>query len=154
MKETDGPMITYEMILEMTNSIYFQRGEEYQSWGMVRQGWIIDNGIKAKVAGNYKPYYLVQITLSDTMKLRGSCTCPVGFGCKHSVAACLQYLYKPKIFLRISILNIFWVYSSCDSLFPRVNILIHTLDIYFFAEEGEKLPHISFLNKGTVQREV
>jgi hypothetical protein len=98
MKETDCPMITYEMILEMTNSIYFQRGEEYQSWGMVRQGWIIDNRIKAKVAGNYKPYYLVQITLSDTMKLRGSCTCPVGFGCKHSVAACLQYLYKPKTF--------------------------------------------------------
>ena len=98
MKEIDGPMISYEMILEMTNSIYFQRGEEYQSWGMVRQGWIIDNGIKAKVAGNYKPYYLVQISLSDTMKLRGSCTCPVGFGCKHSVAACLQYLYKPKTF--------------------------------------------------------
>ncbi len=101
MKENDGPMISYEMILEMTNSIYFQRGEEYQSWGMVRQGWIIDNGIKAKVAGNYKPYYLVQITLSDTMKLEGSCTCPVGFGCKHSVAACLQYLYKPNTFKSI-----------------------------------------------------
>ncbi|HEC39498.1 hypothetical protein LCGC14_0802250 [marine sediment metagenome] len=98
MKENDSPMISYEMILEMTNSIYFQRGEEYQSWGMVEKGWIIDNGIKAKVAGNYKPYYLVQITLSDTMKLRGSCTCPVGFSCKHSVAACLQYLYKPKTF--------------------------------------------------------
>ena len=50
------------------------------------------------MAGDYKPYYLVQITLSDTMKLRGSCKCPVGFGCKHSVAACLQYLYKPKTF--------------------------------------------------------
>lgn len=98
MIENDGPIISYEMILEMTNSVYFQRGEEYQSWGMVRQGWIIDNGIKAKVAGNYKPYYLVQITLSNTMKLEGYCTCPVGFGCKHSVAACLEYLYKPKTF--------------------------------------------------------
>jgi len=38
MKENDGPNISYEMISEMTNSIYFQRGEEYQSWGMVTQG--------------------------------------------------------------------------------------------------------------------
>ncbi|HEA71072.1 MAG TPA: hypothetical protein ENH98_03995 [archaeon] len=108
MKENDGPIISYEMILEMTNSTYFQRGEEYQSWGMVEKGWIIDKGIKAKVAGNYKPYYLVHITLSDTMKLRGSCSCPVGFGCKHSVAACLQYLYKPKTFKLIQ--------SSKDSI--------------------------------------
>ncbi len=98
MKKVEGPMITYEMIKGMTNSTYFQRGEEYQNCGMVKKGWIIVNGIKAKVKGSYKPYYLVSIFLSDNMRLRGSCTCPVGFRCKHCVAACLESLYKPRTF--------------------------------------------------------
>jgi len=99
MKEKDIPQISYEMIQEITNPMYFNRGESYYKSRMVKKGWIIEDGIKAKVRGNYKPYYLVEITVSDTMKLRGKCTCPIGFGCKHSVAACLQYLYEPEFFI-------------------------------------------------------
>ena len=101
MKENEFPPISYEMIQEITNPTYFNRGQSYQRSGMVKKGWIIENGIKAKVRGNYNPYYLVEINVSDTMELTGRCTCPVGFGCKHSVAACLQYLYEPDFFIKL-----------------------------------------------------
>lgn len=99
MDETELPRLSYEMIKGITNPTYLYRGENYQRSGMVKKGWIIEDGIKAKVRGNYKPYYLVEINVSDTMKLRGKCTCPIGFGCKHSVAACLQFLYEPEFFI-------------------------------------------------------
>ena len=101
MNEKELPRLSYEMIQNITNPTYFQRGEEYQKSGMVNKGWIIEDGIKAKVRGNYKPYYLVEIIITDTMELTGRCTCPVGFGCKHSVAGCLQFLYEPEFFIRL-----------------------------------------------------
>ncbi len=101
MREKDIPQISYEMIQEITNPTYFNRGESYYKSSMVKKGWITEDGIKAKVIGNYKPYYLVEITVSDTMELTGRCTCQVGFGCKHSIAACLQYLYEPEFFIKI-----------------------------------------------------
>jgi len=105
MKERKVPHISYEMIQEMTNSIYFNRGESYQKSGMVKKGWIIEDGIKAKVRGSYKPYYLVEMNVSDTMELTGRCTCPIGFGCKHCVAACLQYISEPNSFIRLDSQN-------------------------------------------------
>lgn len=90
--------ITRGMIHAITNATYFRRGENYQSSGSVISGWISENTIKAKVSGNCAPYYLVKISLTRNMRLTGSCTCPIGFGCKHTVATCLQYLYKPKFF--------------------------------------------------------
>ena len=102
MKGKKIPQISYEMIQEMTNPTYFYRGESYQRSGMVKKGWIIEDGIKAKVRGNYKPFYLVEIIVSETMELTGRCTCPVDFGCKHSVAACLQYISEPEFFIRLN----------------------------------------------------
>ena len=101
MNEKKFGELSYEMIQDITNSTYFKRGEEYQKMGMVKKGWIFDDGIKAKVEGNYKPYYLIEVNISDKMKLNGSCTCPIGFGCKHIIATCLQFLYKPNFFLPI-----------------------------------------------------
>ena len=71
MNEKDIPQILYEMIQEITNPTYFNRGESYYKSRMVKKGWIIEDGIKAKVRGNYKPYYLVEIIVSDTMRLKG-----------------------------------------------------------------------------------
>ncbi len=97
--------LTEEIIRKMTNPIYFERGENYQKQGMVIKGWITDTGIKAKVNGNYKTYYIVEIELDEQLKLRGNCTCPVSYGCKHCVAACLHYLAHPNYFLDLSSSN-------------------------------------------------
>ncbi len=102
MSEKVYPVITHQMIINMTNSIYLERGKDYQKKGMVKQGWIIDNYIKAKVRGNCKSYYLVQIAMHNNNTITGNCTCPIGFSCKHCVAVCLQYLNYPEAFKNLS----------------------------------------------------
>jgi len=40
------------MIQEITNLIYFNRGESYYKSKMIKKVWIIENNVKAKVRGN------------------------------------------------------------------------------------------------------
>ncbi len=93
--------LTDKIIREMTNSASYERGRAYQKMGMVLKGWITDIGIRGKVSGSYKPYYLVDITVKNSSEITGNCTCPVGSDCKHCVAVCLQYLYHPNSFLEL-----------------------------------------------------
>ena len=76
----------------------YNRGRNYQLSGAVSHGVRTASGLKARVEGNYSPYYKVTITLTDSDDLMGNCTCPVGNGCKHCVAVCLEWLAHPNNF--------------------------------------------------------
>ncbi|MCF6300489.1 MAG: DEAD/DEAH box helicase [Proteobacteria bacterium] len=58
----------------------------------------------SKVAGSYKSFYVQTIMITHIKHrktaFQGDCSCPVGYNCKHVVAACFQYqhdiTYKPE----------------------------------------------------------
>lgn len=86
------------MIRAMADPQSYNRGQNYQQGGAVSHCVRTATGLKARVAGNYNPYYKVTITLTDSDDLTGDCTCPVGYGCKHCVAVCLEWLAHPDSF--------------------------------------------------------
>ena len=54
--------------------------------------------IHSKVKGSYQASYSQNINikpklLNDVITIDGHCSCPVGYNCKHVVAACFQYQY-------------------------------------------------------------
>ncbi|HMF31588.1 MAG TPA: SWIM zinc finger family protein [Candidatus Lokiarchaeia archaeon] len=90
--------ITNAMIRAMADPQSYNRDRNYQLGGAVSHGVRTATGLKARVEGNYQPYYKVTITLTDSDDLVGNCSCPVGFGCKHCVAVCLEWLANPTHF--------------------------------------------------------
>jgi len=84
-------------------STYFTRGHAYFRKGMVLG---VDDYAKSRlevsftseVEGRFEPY-TQDITIAQTdsigaLEVTGYCSCPVGYNCKHVVAACLQYQYE------------------------------------------------------------
>jgi len=79
------------MILECFDAWTFTKGERYFRNGAVESWEAKKNAINGKVKGSYLPYYKTKLRI-ESGRLVGSCSCPVGFDCKHCVALALQWL--------------------------------------------------------------
>ncbi len=84
----------------------FIKGREYFHYRFITEfNTQMDNDsllvFTSKSRGNYNNFYkqTVQIRkLFGKISLHGNCSCPVGFNCKHVIAACLHYIHMPKVF--------------------------------------------------------
>jgi len=89
--------VTKSELKKAFTSTYFTRGQAY-----FRQGMVLDVDVYAKgrsevsftseVEGSFETYNQdIEITQGITLDVTGYCSCPVGYNCKHVVAACLHY---------------------------------------------------------------
>ncbi len=86
--------LTWNDVNEWTGSTTVSRGRSYQRGGQVKDLRISSEGeLLATVVGT--EYYATTVALGTKGKvstLESSCTCPVGFRCKHAVAVIADYL--------------------------------------------------------------
>lgn len=83
----------------------FIKGKEYYRYGMVLQcSAEVDNEtnilLHSKTRGNHGHNYTQSVQLYKTpssIRLHGTCTCPIVFNCKHVTAVALHYLNVPKV---------------------------------------------------------
>ncbi len=92
---SDLMQFTLNDILQDFDSGTFGRGTDYARRGNVLS--VVDTGkhIEAAVKGSSGEVYEQEIGWTQGRRgvmFEGSCTCPVGFNCKHVVAALLKYL--------------------------------------------------------------
>ena len=88
----------------------YNRGVNYFNLGKVKEFNIINASIVdennfyftivSEVTGSNRNIYSQNIEITkrkgELLKINGSCSCPVGFNCKHIVAVCLEYSMKSK----------------------------------------------------------
>lgn len=95
---TTLPALTENDIRSWADSGTFGRGIEYYRYGYIlrprRQGM----ALKAQCLGSQSTPYRVQVTLNDRGIAMATCSCPVGYACKHTVALLLTWVYKPDDF--------------------------------------------------------
>ncbi len=96
--------ITSKDLLSFFNPAYIQRGKSYYKQGMVIEAEEHQSGnlVTATIKGAGQNSYFCQIQLEFRTRaissIQGNCSCPVGFNCKHVVAALLFCIdkYPPK----------------------------------------------------------
>ena len=88
-------------ILRCLGKRYYARGEDYFAQGRVMsldvEGESDDHlSFESLVKGSGKKIYHQKVIVRDegSIDIRGFCSCPVSFNCKHVVAACLQYEHQ------------------------------------------------------------
>ncbi|MDQ6969112.1 MAG: SNF2-related protein [Mariprofundus sp.] len=81
------------------SSTYFARGQAYFRQGMVLDVDVYEQArsivsFTAEVEGSFEPYTqditIEQKSSMSPLGVKGYCSCPVGYNCKHVVAACLH----------------------------------------------------------------
>jgi len=83
--------LTKVMIFESFDEWTYTKGESYFHFNAVKSCKLIKTGITGKVKGNLAPYYSVNLQINNN-RVSGTCSCPVGFNCKHCVALALHWL--------------------------------------------------------------
>ena len=89
------PLFDHRDIMGIVGSRFFERGYDYYKHGMVLSvGLEGDRKIHGEVAGSRSEPYVVDITVDfradeSLFSIMGTCSCPVGFNCKHVVAVLL-----------------------------------------------------------------
>ncbi|MBM4208214.1 MAG: helicase SNF2 [Gammaproteobacteria bacterium] len=91
-------------IIQECGQVYYDRGKQYQRLGMVLQVRVMGEGalftqLNATVNGSeLAPYKQnIRITWRPDFKsadIEGTCSCPVGYNCKHVAAVCIAYQNK------------------------------------------------------------
>ncbi|BCX81288.1 hypothetical protein MIT9_P0866 [Methylomarinovum caldicuralii] len=92
--------LTYTKIRRLCDDLYFERGRDYYQQGRVISLEVereADNLIvfRAQVRGSGGRVYGQFVRIQErygSLALKGECSCPVGYNCKHVVAACFRYL--------------------------------------------------------------
>ncbi len=89
-------------IIESCGQTYYDRGKQYQRMGMVAQVRIIGEGalftqLNASVNGTELSPYKQNIRITwdqhyNSANIEGTCSCPIGYNCKHVAAVCMAYL--------------------------------------------------------------
>ncbi len=94
------PSLTREDVLRATDIKTFNRGRLYFEQGRVIELDRIDKGdgfqrFQSRVRGGGGKVYAQRVLIAPHARhavVSGSCDCPVGYACKHVVAACLAYM--------------------------------------------------------------
>ena len=65
-----------------------RRGRAYARDGSVRSVELSNDGgqLTAKVQGSSRQPYAVTVTISAKGRIDASCSCPIGYSCKHAAA--------------------------------------------------------------------
>ena len=86
----------------------FSRGNGYFGQGKVTKCLVrLDTDeklmINGVVKGSYQNKYTQSININrvDRLSISGSCSCPVGYNCKHVVAVCLEYVENGRMKMKI-----------------------------------------------------
>ncbi len=135
--------ITRQDIKQECGSTYYGRGVSYFVSGRVSQLEIEEEfsdyiSFHAMVQGSGSYPYLVNITIEgdqpkfsySDITLDGNCSCPIGFNCKHVVAACLKLLDSLELFPGQASNSLSWLDSLANKTVPAVpdnNNKIHFL---------------------------
>jgi hypothetical protein len=93
-----GPLagVSAADIADIASRNAFARGERYKRQGRVVSLRVEDGGaaLRARVRGSGRQPYTVSITIGRNLAglpdIEGFCSCPVGYNCKHVVAALLK----------------------------------------------------------------
>jgi len=92
------PELTETDIRNWTDARTFERGKGYQRDGFIlhprRQG----TTLKTQCLGSQPTPYRVQVTLNEKGIANATCSCPVGYACKHTVALLLAWIHEPDTF--------------------------------------------------------
>ena len=94
--------ITKLDIKNAVDSIDYNRGNNYYNIGKVLDYEVIEEtlltvSLSSKVKGSGCNTYHQKIDIDNTrynLSIDGDCSCPVGYNCKHVIAACLKYCSK------------------------------------------------------------
>ncbi len=96
----DKKLFRSDIVIECGEEFY-QRGKRYYAAGMVLQCRVGSEGalftqLNATVRGSDATPYKQNIRITwrsdySSADIEGTCSCPVGYNCKHVVAACLMY---------------------------------------------------------------
>ena len=88
-------------IIEECGQTYYDRGKQYQRLGMVSHVKVMGEGalftqLNASVNGTEIAPYKQNIRITwrpdyRSADIEGSCSCPVGYNCKHVAAVCIAY---------------------------------------------------------------
>jgi SNF2 family DNA or RNA helicase len=88
-------------IIKECGASFYERGKHYFDTGMVKLCKVTSEGalftqLNAAVDGSDKSPYKLNIRITwrsdfTSAGIEGSCSCPIGYNCKHVVAACLTY---------------------------------------------------------------
>ncbi len=93
--------LTFNLLVEQMETSDFSRGLDYHRQGMVEWVDLREDTpqfciLESSTAGSYRKAYKQSIALESEGRGRviidGDCNCPVGFNCKHVVAACLTFI--------------------------------------------------------------
>ncbi len=100
----DVKKLTAKLLRSECGNGAYERGNDYFRRGMVSS---IEDRVRDKqvhlsstTLGSSAQQYSQQIIISDTalgLDIDGECSCPVGFNCKHVVAACLSYASQQRM---------------------------------------------------------
>ncbi|MEQ1545217.1 DEAD/DEAH box helicase [Methyloglobulus sp.] len=88
-------------IIKECGASFYERGKQYYESGLVEQCKVTSEGalftqLNATVEGSASSPYKQNIRIVwrpdfRTADIEGSCSCPIGYNCKHVVAVCLTY---------------------------------------------------------------
>ncbi len=92
-------MLTFSRddIKQQFNHSYYQRGLDYfydeyvldAEYKKTSNGWMIYSLVEGSIGNDYQQVIEVVQRRASGFKIIGHCSCPIGFNCKHVVAACL-----------------------------------------------------------------
>ncbi len=86
------PSLTDSEIIRATGRSAFHNGGDYAAVGRVRHVTISEDGsvVEAETQGSarrpYSQHVVLRRRVGSALEIRGTCTCPVGFNCKHIAA--------------------------------------------------------------------
>src|SRR5438034_1039216 len=83
---------TIDSIRDHVDSASFQRGKQYFISGNVLNVTIDDEIVFGKIKGSTARPYITEFTIEETKIVDSSCSCPVGYACKHVAALGLKAL--------------------------------------------------------------
>lgn len=92
--------LTEDDIQSWTDSGSYHRGYGYFQDGAILNPRRQNNVLKAQCWGSMPQPYRVQVTLDAQGGIAsGTCSCPVGYACKHTVALLLTWIHEPDAFV-------------------------------------------------------
>ena len=143
--------ITRNDIKEECGATYYKRGVAYFVSGKVSDLEVGNEDedsveIFAIVQGSSSVPYMVEIGVESDqdnfshsdVSIEGSCSCPIGYNCKHVVAACLKYLDSVEMFPTLGSASLSWLDALAKEPVPSLpdsQNQIHFL--IFFLKAGE-----------------
>ena len=93
------PTISEDDIRYLVGERSFSLGQEYFRGKAIFNPQRLGMTLKARCQGSSPDAYRVEVTFDSTGVASSSCSCPVGYRCKHIAALLLTWVHRPEEFL-------------------------------------------------------